>query len=221
MGKVASSKPVPSKPVSGGLDVVVERNDFYRDGYRKMQTITAISAAASLAAVLIAGIAIFAKPAPKFFATDREGRIIPLVPLNQPYQNSGAVLGWASEAIMKTFSMDFVHYRRSLNESREYFTEDGWNGFLQAMQDSGVGPSMKEQKQVVSATPTDAAVIVGQGELRGSYTWKIKQPFLITFSTNTESRSQKVVVSLTVLRVPTTVNAKGLGIQQIIMEDAV
>lgn len=222
--KQANAKPkassMPPANQEQGAELVAERNDFYRDGYRRMQVITMISAAASLAGVLIAGIAVFSKPDPRYFATDPQGKITPIVPLNKPLHTEGAVLGWAVDAVMQTLALDFVHYQRTLNHARVNFTDEGWDKFLTAMNDSGLGHAMKTNKQVLSLSPTDAPVVVAQGELRGVYTWKITQPYVLTFSTNTVTRSQKVKVNLTVVRVPTTDNPKGLGIQQFIMEDA-
>lgn len=215
-----SNPNAPQKKNHGGLEVVTERHDFYRDGYRRMQMISLISAGASLAAILLAGVAVFSKPEPKYFATDPQGKLTPIVPLNRPLHTEGAVLGWANEAVMQTFALDFVHYQRTLNMARNHFTEEGWDRFLTALNDSGLGHAMRENKQVLSMTPTDAPVVVAQGLMRGVYTWKIKMPYLLTFSNNTTSRSQKVKINMTVIRVPTTDNPKGLGIQQLIMEDA-
>lgn len=118
------------------LEEVKHRNEFYRDGYRK------IVVALMLALLIIVGLvgAIFGilatRPTPTYFATTNDGRIISLVPLNQPNLSDQALLQWASNAVISIYSYSFVNYQKVFQDNEQYFTDAGWKAFLNSVKDS-------------------------------------------------------------------------------------
>ncbi len=75
------------------LGVIVARNAFYRDGYRLWLTVAALEGFALLcmAIAMIVLIAIH-QPENKYFATTEDGRVVPMVPLNQPNLSKPALM---------------------------------------------------------------------------------------------------------------------------------
>jgi intracellular multiplication protein IcmL len=114
------------------LTAVALRNNFYRDGQRKMILVLLVSVIANLVLAAMLVFIITHPPAPKYFATSINGRITPLFPLSEPNQSDSAVLQWANQAAIAAFTYNFVNYRTELQASSGFFTAEGWDQFLTA-----------------------------------------------------------------------------------------
>ena len=80
------------------VEIVKLRNEFYRDNYRKV--VLALLLSCTVVVVLVGALTyiITHPPAPQYFATSTDGRITPLVPLDQPNLSTAALLQWANTA---------------------------------------------------------------------------------------------------------------------------
>lgn len=202
------------------LTAVVLRNNFYRDGQRKMILVLLVS---MLANVILASMLIYLvthPPAPKYFATSINGRIVPLFPLNEPNQSDSAVLQWANQAAIAAFTYNFVNYRTELQASSGFFTADGWDQFLTALQQSNNLDAVKAKKLIVSAVATRAPIILQKGILNGSYAWRVQMPILVTYQSASEFSQQNNVVTMLITRVPTLDSPRGIGISQFVVGPA-
>lgn len=202
------------------LTVVALRNRFYKDGQRKtiLALLIAIIVNLVLAALLI--YMITHPPAPKYFATTVNGRITPLFPLDQPNQSDSAVLQWANQAAIASFTYNFVNYRDELQASSGFFTAEGWDQFLSALQQSNNLDAVKAKKLIVSAVATRAPVILQKGILNGNYSWKVQMPILVTYQSASEFTQQNNVVSMLITRVSTLNSPRGIGISQFVVAPA-
>ena len=204
----------------GAVERVQFRNDFYRDSHRKI--ILALLTAVSIV-VLLCGILIYVvthPPTPKYFATSVDGRIIPLVGLNEPNMPTSALLLWANQAATSAFTYDFVNYRQALQGASEYFTPDGWRDFLNALTGSNNLNAVITKKLVVSSTATGAPVVLQQGLLNGTYAWRVQMPMVITYQSASQVAQQNATVTMLVTRISTLNSAKGIGIAQFIVSGA-
>lgn len=85
-----------------GLGTVVVRNEFYRDGYRSLLKLAILMALIIIALVIaIFGIVGSRKPENRYFATTEDGRLIPMVPLNQPNLSTPALMSWVAQSLQK------------------------------------------------------------------------------------------------------------------------
>ena len=196
------------------------RNKFYRDGQRKLITLTIISALTNAALVAIVGYIMTHPPQPKYFATSINGRITPLFALNMPNQSDSAVLQWANQAAIAAFSYNFVNYRSELQASSGFFTAEGWTQFLDALQQSNNLEAVKVKKLIVSAVATRAPIILQKGILEGRYAWRIQMPLLVTYQSASEFSQQNSVVTMLVTRVSTLNSPRGIGIAQFVVGPA-
>src|SRR4029078_3022037 len=153
-------------------------------------------------------------PAPKYFATSINGRITPLFPLDQPNQSVSAVLQWANQAAIASFTYNFVNYRDELQASSGFFTAEGWDQFLGALQQSNNLDAVKAKKLIVSAVATRAPIILQKGVLNGSYSWRVQMPILVTYQSASEFTQQNNVVTMLITRVSTLNSPRGIGISQ-------
>lgn len=202
------------------LTVVGMRNQFYRDGQRKMVLILLISILANfiLAALLL--YLMTHPPLPKYFATSINGRITPLFPLDEPNQSDSAVLQWANQAAIAAFTYNFVNYRSELQASSAFFTPEGWDQFLSALQSSNNLDAVKAKKLIVSAVATRAPVILQKGMLNGRFSWRVQMPILITYQSASEFTQTNNYVTMLITRVSTLNSPRGIGIAQFVVGPA-
>lgn len=202
------------------LTMVTTRNEFYRDSQRKIVVAMMVSIFANLMFGFMLFYIVTNPPEPKYFATSLNGRITPLYPLNEPNQSDSAVLQWANQAAIASFSYNFVNYRSELQAASGFFTSDGWTQFLSALQDSNNLDAVKAKKLIVSAVATRAPIILQKGPLNGRYTWRVQMPILVTYQSASEFSQQNNVVTMLITRVSTLNSPRGIGIAQFIVTPA-
>lgn len=202
------------------LTAVTLRNNFYRDGQRKMILVLLVSMIANFVLALMLVYVITHPPAPQYFATSINGRITPLFPLNEPNQSDSAVLQWANQAAIAAFTYNFVNYRTELQASSGFFTADGWDQFLTALQQSNNLDAVKAKKLIVSAVATRAPIILQKGLLNGKYAWRVQMPMLVTYQSASEFSQQNNVVTMLITRVSTLNSPRGIGISQFVVGPA-
>lgn len=203
------------------LIAVALRNSFYRDGQRKTMLVLLISIMGNFVLALMLGYIITHPPEPKYFATSINGRITPLSPLNQPNQSDPAVLQWANQAAIAAFSYNFVNYQTELQAASGFFTAEGWDQFLNALQQSNNLEAVKSKKLIVSAVATKAPVILQKGILNGRFAWRVQMPMLVTYQSANEFSQANNVVTMLISRVSTLNSPRGIGISQFVVAPGV
>ncbi len=204
-----------AKPDLKGLSKVVVRNEFYRDGYRTLlrlallQGVVIICLIGSLYLVIQVN-----QPENKYFATTEDGRLVPMVPLSEPNLSSPALMSWTAQAATEVMTFGFNDYRRRLQESSRNFTRRGWESFTQALQRSRIIEMVEASQQVVTAAPQGAPIIVKEGLSAGRYQWRIQVPLILTYQSGARTRSDRLLVTLVVVRMPRLESPNGIGIEQ-------
>lgn len=216
---VEDGKKQASPMPAGPLVTVVTRNEFYRDGFRKMINL-AIFEAVIIVGLILALIVYInnAQPEDRYFATTADGRIMQLTPLHLPNMTPASLLSWVSQAATDVMTFGFHDYQRRLQASSRHFTKTGWDTFTAALQRARIVESVQAQQQVVTAVPRSAPVILQQGVLRGVYRWQIQLPIQVTYKSATEGRTDNLLLTLVVERVSALENPAGVGIEQWIAE---
>jgi intracellular multiplication protein IcmL len=202
------------------LTVVALRNTFYKDSQRRVIFALLLAILLNLVLGIMLIYMITHPPAPKYFATSINGRITPLFPLDQPNQSDSAVLQWANQAAVASFTYNFVNYRDELQASSGFFTAEGWDQFLAALQESNNLEAVKAKKLIVSAVATRAPIILQKGILNGSFSWRVQMPILVTYQSASEFTQQNNVVTMLIIRVSTLNSPRGIGISQFVVGPA-
>lgn len=199
------------------LQVVKLRNEFYRDNYRKV--VAALLLSFFILLILAAGLfyIVTHPPAPRYFATSSDGRIVPLTPFKYPNLSNSAVLEWANTAATAAYSYNFVNYRQALQAAADYFTPEGKQMFFQAIKSSNNLQAVIAKKLIVSAVATGVPVVLEQGIMAGRYTWKVQIPMLITFQSASQFSQQSVTVTMLIVRVSPLESPRGIAIAQFIV----
>lgn len=211
----AGKKGAGDEMPSGALMTVVTRNNYYRDGFRNLLKI-AIIEGVIIVAMIVAFIVFMnaSKPQDRYFATTADGRIMRLVPLNQPNMTRAALMSWVSQAATDVMTFGFHDYQKRLQESSRHFTRRGWESFTKALQKSRIIESVEENQQVVTATPRSAPILLQEGVFAGKYRWIVQLPLMVTYRSGSRSRTDNLMVSITIERVPTLESTNGVGIEQ-------
>lgn len=195
------------------------RNDFYKD---KSKTLIKIFMLSILLNVILGFLLIYLilNPSPpKYFATTINGRITPLFALDEPNQSDAAVLQWSAEAATAAFSYNFVNFRDAFQKASGYFTSDGWDQFVNALNSSNNLKAVKAKKLIVSSVPERAPIILRKGLINNKYAWRVQVPLLITYQSASEFNKSNVVVEMTIYRVSTLNSPRGIGISQFIVQN--
>lgn len=205
----------PETADTAGLGRVVVRNEFYRDGYRLALRIAVIQCFVIFGLIGAMFFIIYVhQPENRYFATTEDGRLIPMVALNEPNLSTPALLSWAAQAASETMSFSFSNYRRSLQESSRHFTRSGWESFSAALQAARIIETVEANTQEVSAVPRGAPILRYEGVSGGVYQWQVQIPMLLTYVSGAKSRTDNWIVTLVIVRVPRLESANGVGIAQ-------
>lgn len=219
---MATSPQQPAKPARPGVSgsaVNQYRFEWYRDNFRRMAAL----AIGELGVILLLGVVVgwqaTHQPEPRYFATTADGQVIAMVPLGEPNVSQSTLLQWASVAAVSAYTYDFVNYRSQLQAIADNFTPNGWDSFTASLKDSGTIDAVTSKRMVVSAAASGAPVIVAQGPLAGTYSWKVQIPLLVSFQSASEIKSRKMQVTLLIQRQSTLTSPRGIGIAQFIVVD--
>ena len=198
------------------LEQVKLRNDFYKDGFRRL--IWAVLASLILNIVLVI-VVVMNKQAPPeryFFSTNGTGQLIPVYSTSQPVMTNAMVLNWVSQNVPNIYQIDFVHYRSQLNALSNYFTPTGWSQFQSTF--ASQLTEIINNQYIVSAAPNGVPVVTGSGVFSGTFMWQVQMPLILYFQKGSTITSRNILLTLVVARVNNVVADQLLGISQIIQQ---
>lgn len=199
----------------GPLGAVVLRNEFYKDGYRGLLKLTFIQGIVILGLIAAVFFVVHSnQPENRYFATTEDGRLIPMLPLNQPNLSTPALLSWVAQASTEVMTFGFNDYRRRLQEASRNFTKTGWESFTKALQESRIIETVETNQQVITAAPSGAPIVESEGLFNERYQWVVQIPLVVTYQSGTKTRSSRLLATLVVVRVPRLESPNGIGIEQ-------
>lgn len=218
--KNEKSAPAPAnkkdKPdADGGLSTVVVRNEFYRDGYRNLLRLAVLQSLIILG--LVGGMYFVIQvhqPENRYFATTEDGRLVPMVALNEPNLSTPALMSWVAQAATEVMTFGFNDYRRRLQEASRNFTRRGWESFTSALQRSRIIEMVETNQQVVTAAPQGAPVLQSEGVVAGRYQWVVQVPLVVTYQSGNRTKNDNLLISVVIVRVPRLETPNGVGIEQ-------
>lgn len=199
---------------SNGLTMVLHRNAFYRDNYKRAKIALFL---AVLLNVFLAFTIIYKylnPPQPQYFPTNRQYQMIQWHPLSDPIYDNNTILQWTAEAVREAFSLDFIHWRDQLQSASDNFTPSGWQWFLDALKKSGNLKSLVKLNMVSDATVTGSPVIQLQEVLNGRYIWEVELPVMVSFTNTRQTINMPLKVTIVVVRVPVETNKQRIAINQ-------
>ena len=158
----------------------------------------------------------YQRPLPPYYAVTTDRQKLYLMPNTEPSLIAPTIINFASQAATIAYTFDFVNYQEQIAKARPYFTDKGWTEFNSSISD--LLSTIVQRQLFVSGVVSGAPVISNEGPLPGiEYAWRVQIPFLATYQGSNATAVQKHYVVLTIIRVPTSVNPQGIGIDQFVM----
>lgn len=195
---------------------IPRNNSFYRNYYHQVIIGLMILIVLMLIAVGVMLYQMFHRPLPAFSAMQPNNQEMQLKSFDEPNLLPDTLIRWATKGAIAAYTFDFYNYNAQIEQAKPYFTDGGWRDYRQSV--NSIVDTIVENQLFISGVVSGTPVISNQGPLPGKgYTWRIQIPFLVTYqSANTTSR-RNFFVTLIIVRVPTTINPQGIGIDQFIM----
>ena len=202
-------------PIKDAVATILNRNSFYRDGYRLLLRISAIQAVVIAVLVLsIVGLVLTMKPRQVYFATTSDGRIINIVPMNEAYLSSAQVIAWAASTAQNVMRFGYHDYRERLQQVSSNFTATGWDSFNKALKEANFIDAIQARKLVVTMEVNGAPEIQSAFVRNGVYTWYVQFPVTIKFDGDQPPQPITTTLRLQIVRVSTLQNPDGVSIEQ-------
>ncbi|MBI2790819.1 MAG: type IVB secretion system apparatus protein IcmL/DotI [Gammaproteobacteria bacterium] len=202
-------------------DPIMVRANFYRDNMRRLM-IFCIFLIFVICGLM--GWVIFErlnKPPVHYFTTSNDGKLTLLYPLNQPNLTTSSLLDWVVEAGTTAYNFNFGNYDRALKDIKIYFTDAGYQNFLNALTAARTIDTVRTKQLVVAAIATDKPVILKEGPTTdGIYAWEVQLPMLVTYQSASDTRKQNIVLTMLIARRSTLESPKGIGIASIKVREA-
>jgi intracellular multiplication protein IcmL len=205
--------------IDNALKTIVSRNNFYRDGYRLLLRVSFIQVIAIL--LLTGGLVtliLTSKVEYKFFATTTDGRIISIVPLNEPYVTDGSLVAFVADTTKRVLTLSFSDFRQRLQDVAYNFTPNGWETFSKALTNARILELIETRKMVTEMTILSAPEIIQKGEVNGVYVWILQMPVTLTFKGEQSPQDLRGRLRVRISRVSTLQHPKGIGIDQFIFD---
>jgi len=187
-----------------------QQNYEYRDSFRWVLTgLVAMLALCAILSICVGYKAIFPGKI-KYYASMTTGQIVPLPALSEPVVTNQYILQWVSLATRAALNLDFVNYSKQLDAASVYFTQNGWNAFTKALNDSGLLTTVQSKKLLMSAVVPSSPMIHFEGVISGRHIWRISLPVLVTYGSASDQRQRQMNVTMIVSRVPALDTPEGI-----------
>ncbi|PKM46977.1 MAG: hypothetical protein CVV05_00745 [Gammaproteobacteria bacterium HGW-Gammaproteobacteria-1] len=191
------------------------RNWLARSALRYSIILNLVLCAVNVAlGVSIAAISTQAPPEPKYFATNPDGTIMELIPLNKPMSSKSVVLSWATRVVTQCYTFSFTNMDRVVRDCENaHFTEAGAGGYRRALTAARLFEDVKNLELFMETSSPEAAVILDTGEIDGRLAYKVKIPITTRWvGPRTAESSKRQHIFVIALRVPPTESKDGSGI---------
>lgn len=206
---------------NGYQELAFRKNELYRNSYRRtMRWIVRL-----LFITLILSATLFwmtiRRPQPMYYAAVTNGQVLQMHPLSEPVITNKFIVSWAALTARRIFNISFVNYQDKLNEVRGRFTPGGWQEMQNALQSSGLIQNMTSNKLIVSSVVSGSPVILSRMIVNGRFTWRIQMQLLVKYTSASEESHERLVVTMTIERIPTLDSAQGIQINDFTAVEAV
>jgi intracellular multiplication protein IcmL len=207
-----------NKPKESALGLVLLRNSFYRDSYKRVLL-------AVLFVVIINVVLAFAiiykvttPVSPNYFPATADGRIIHRMALSLPVHTDSFIEQWATDRLSEAFRLDFIHWRAQLSEARSSFTNQGWKWFIDSLEASNNLNTLRGSSMVSSIRVTSPPSVVQSMVISGTYMWMVKMQVMLTYQNLNRTISSPNSVTMIIVRQAAKDFPDRIAINNIIMD---
>jgi intracellular multiplication protein IcmL len=154
------------------------------------------------------------RPLPHFTALTPNKEAFELTASEEPNLLSSTIIKWASKAAIDTYTYKFSESDSEIEAKiKPYFTANGLSSFYKSIQ--GVIQILRQNQLNTNSTVNGQPVISNQGDFYGNeMAWRVQIPFIVTYEAAGSSSTKSYRVTLIIVKVPTTKNPVGIGIDR-------
>lgn len=209
------------------LMTVQIQTKFYRDNFPRFMFLFLVTLLICIISLGLNILQLIYKPVAQQFATfsstDGTTRLVEMVPLKEPNLSTQPLLQWATEAATSCYNFDFNRMETQIQNLRSYFTAQGYQHYIEALQAENTLVDVKEKLLIVSAVPLKAPVILREAVATSmdKYAWQVQLPLLVTYQSSSELKKSEITVTMLIVRVDTLESPKGIGIAQFLARKGV
>jgi intracellular multiplication protein IcmL len=203
------------------IQSVMLRNSFYRDGYRALIKVSLIQGVIILALIgIIIALVMSSNVKHTFFATNVDGRIMPIEPVTEPYFSNDQVITWVAKNAREVMQIDYQNYRTSLDKANAKFTQTGRLDFNKALDDSRLTEAIEKNKLIAQMKVESAPQILKQGRTKeGVYVWFLSMPVSLVYDGQDAPQPFRGRLQVRVDRVNFLENPDGIAFGQWVIGD--
>ena len=223
----AAIKEGMQKAQTEDLSSIQIQTKFYRDSFPKFMFLFLVTLLICIVSISLNILQLIYKPKAQQFATfsstDGSTRLVEMIPLNEPNLSTQPLLQWATEAATSCYNFDFNRMEKQIQNLRPYFTAQGYQHYIEALQAENTLVDVKEKLLIVSAVPLKAPVILREAVSSSieRYAWQVQLPLLVTYQSSSELKKAEITVTMLIVRVDTLESPKGIGISQFLARKGV
>lgn len=138
-----------------------------------------------------------------------------IVSLGGPIHQLKNVNRWLKEALMMTYSFNFLNFNKVVDEAYYYFTPDGYKMYLNALNSIALSEALENDLMNVSLVPVGEPTLINAVQYEdGTTTWLFRTNVIINYTAGSQELNDKYKVEALVVQVPPYKSIKGLGIAQ-------
>lgn len=190
----------------------IKRHERSYNRYRRGLSLLLWLLIMALAQATLLGYMNWSQPKPRYFASTKTGRLVPLHPLSEPVLTDHYLLQWASQVARLAYNVGFVHFNKDIDRAKVYFSPDAWQEFLKSIDSSGFKNIVVGRKLQASAVVSGAPVILNRAIIGGRFTWRVQMPVLVTFESANQRTQRRYIVTMDIQRVPVLIATQGIRV---------
>ena len=193
------------------------RNRFFYMFYRYSSLLFVTSIACFITSLLFLFVFIQKPVPPQYIKVDKEGRYIPLDPVDK-CRDIEEVKRFMLSAVKRMYKYDYINYTEQLNNAQEYFTPRGWERFLDEFKETKTLFAVKENKWIVTVEPLGVPVLektYDDGTPTKTCVMNLKAPIMINYI-GSKGQSRKGDIYMRIQRQSVITSDHGLGISQVV-----
>lgn len=203
-------------PLAGALGCA-ESLVSLRRALRSAQKTGLVLALANVLCFAALCVTLLTRPEPVYFGMSQEMKLLPMTPLSAPIMNEASLKNWVAQAVTLSFNLDYVHWKRQLNEVRRFFTRQAFVRFATSLDKEGHLDLIRQQRALMHAVVQGTPVMTRSGVVQGTLLWEFEIPLLVTYETSAGRISNNAVtVVCQVQRVPATDYPQGVALTSLV-----
>lgn len=138
------------------------------------------------------------------------------VPITLPAAHSTFknLTSWLTDAISETYTFGFTNFNEQVGKAEQYFTEDGYRSYLNALQINNTEKEIITKRIEVATIPLQTPVLINGGVFGNSEFWRFRVPVLVSIQGGKEPLVEQYMVEVLIIRVPSYISYKGIAIAE-------